>query len=85
MIQILLPFLIKATPNWEQDAKSQPLACAVLDLMVEFVRSHMMKRLPHELYLHALSVIHRRDSSLVLCRFLKIRNRESRFILPFSK
>ncbi|KAF6739042.1 UPF0668 protein C10orf76-like [Oryzias melastigma] len=38
---------------------SRPLVCAVLDLMVEFIVTHMMKDFPFDLYLRCVQIIHK--------------------------
>ncbi|XP_068178498.1 armadillo-like helical domain-containing protein 3 [Antennarius striatus] len=43
----------------DKNIPSRPLVCAVLDLMVEFIVTHMMKDFPMDLYLRCVQIIHK--------------------------
>ncbi|XP_034943068.1 armadillo-like helical domain-containing protein 3 [Chelonus insularis] len=44
---------------YDKTAPSQPLAATLLDLLVEFITSHMMKKFPLELYHQCIGVLQR--------------------------
>lgn len=43
----------------DKNIPSRPLVCAVLDLMVEFIVTHMMKEFPMDLYMRCVQVVHK--------------------------
>jgi len=43
----------------EPEVHGRPLVCGLIDLMVEFIRSHLMKRLPYQLHQFAIGCIHK--------------------------
>lgn len=43
----------------EKSNKPQPLAATLMDLLIEFIVSHLMKKFPMESYLLAIGIIHR--------------------------
>ncbi|CAL8097782.1 unnamed protein product [Calicophoron daubneyi] len=48
----------KSGPNACANFSSRPIAIAVLSLIVEFIRTHLMKKLPARLYFIALAICH---------------------------
>ncbi|XP_059904257.1 armadillo-like helical domain-containing protein 3 [Gadus macrocephalus] len=43
----------------DKNIPCRPLVCAVLDLMVEFIVTHMMKEFPMDLYMRCVQIIHK--------------------------
>ena len=56
---VVVGFIIPRKLSLFQNPPSRPLACAIMDLVVEFIQSHMMKQFPMELYVMALAVAQR--------------------------
>jgi len=52
----------------DQVTHGRSLVCALLDLLLEFIKSHLMKRLPFELHLLVLNSIHRLLAYQKRCR-----------------
>ncbi|OQV18165.1 UPF0668 protein C10orf76-like protein [Hypsibius exemplaris] len=57
-----------------KSAKPEPLACAVLNLISEFIMSHMMLNFPHDLYFRCLLIVYR----------LMDYQKRTRFRLPYQ-
>uniref|UniRef100_K7FJH7 Armadillo-like helical domain-containing protein n=1 Tax=Pelodiscus sinensis TaxID=13735 RepID=K7FJH7_PELSI len=43
----------------DRNLPCRPLVCAVLDLMVEFIVTHMMKEFPMDLYVRCVQIVHK--------------------------
>uniref|UniRef100_A0A8C0F5V6 Armadillo like helical domain containing 3 n=1 Tax=Bubo bubo TaxID=30461 RepID=A0A8C0F5V6_BUBBB len=43
----------------DKNLPCRPLVCAVLDLMVEFIVTHMMKEFPMDLYVRCIQIVHK--------------------------
>ncbi|XP_018408692.1 PREDICTED: UPF0668 protein C10orf76 homolog [Nanorana parkeri] len=43
----------------DKNVPSRPLVCTLLDLMVEFIVTHMMKEFPMDLYIRCIQIIHK--------------------------
>nr|XP_056705550.1 armadillo-like helical domain-containing protein 3 isoform X2 [Euleptes europaea] len=43
----------------DKNLPCRPLVCAVLDLMVEFIITHMMKEFPMDLYVRCIQIVHK--------------------------
>uniref|UniRef100_A0A8C0BYM5 Armadillo like helical domain containing 3 n=1 Tax=Buteo japonicus TaxID=224669 RepID=A0A8C0BYM5_9AVES len=43
----------------DKNLPCRPLVCAVLDLMVEFIVTHMMKEFPMDLYIRCIQIVHK--------------------------
>ncbi|KAL8187468.1 UNVERIFIED_CONTAM: Armadillo-like helical domain-containing protein 3, partial [Gekko kuhli] len=76
----------------DKNLPCRPLVCAVLDLMVEFIITHMMKEFPMDLYVRCIQIVHKLLCYQKKCRIytttkvlavIKIVQMHCTLILPF--